>query len=50
MTDRCTEPGARPDPSAYEPRNGRMEQIRVEDIVEKAEQARATYGVRRATP
>lgn len=42
--DRYTEPGADPDPSAYEPRAGRMELITPEDVLEAAERARERYG------
>jgi heptosyltransferase I len=47
VIDRYTEPGATPDPSAYEPKHGRMERIEVEDVLAMVESARATYGARR---
>ena len=43
--DRYTEQGATPDPSAYEPKRGRMEKIEVHDILEMVERARSRYGV-----
>jgi heptosyltransferase I len=38
--DRYTEPGQAPDPSAWDPRYERMEQITVEDVLERVERAR----------
>jgi heptosyltransferase I len=37
--DRYTEPGAAPDPSGFDPKHGRMEQITVEMVLEKVERA-----------
>jgi heptosyltransferase I len=48
VIDRYTEPGAAPDPSGYAPKHGRMEGIRVEDVVAMVERSRALYGVRKA--
>ena len=48
VVDRYSDPGNRADPSLYEPRLGRMEMIRVEDVVEMVERARSVYGVRKA--
>jgi heptosyltransferase I len=47
VIDRYTEPGAAPDPSAYAPRLGRMETIRVEDVLAGVAAARARYGARK---
>ena len=49
VVDRYTEAGRQPDPSAYEPKLGRMETIRAEDVVGMVERARSVYGVRKAT-
>lgn len=38
--DRYTDPGAAPDPSAFEPHLGRMDQITVQDVLERVERAR----------
>jgi heptosyltransferase I len=43
VVDRYTEPGSEPDPSGYLPKEGRMELIRVEDVLEKVEVAEARY-------
>ena len=43
VVDRYTDPGDEPDPSAYLPKDGRMEAIRVEDVLEKVELARCRY-------
>ncbi len=40
MVDRYTDPGDVPDPSAYLPKEGRMESITVEDVLEKVELVR----------
>lgn len=40
------EPGEEPDPSNFEPKHGRMERIRVEDVMARVELAIARYGVR----
>jgi heptosyltransferase I len=48
VIDRYTEPGAPLDPTGYEPKLGRMERIGVEDVLERVERARATYGARRS--
>lgn len=48
VVDRYTEPGTLPDPTAYDPKLGRMEAIRVEDILEMVERARARYRVPKA--
>ena len=48
VVDRYTEPGASSDPTEYEPKLGRMEQVSVEDVLEKVELARARYGSARA--
>ena len=37
--DRYTEPGARPDPSAFDPKHGRMEQITTDDVMAKVRAA-----------
>ena len=47
VIDRWTEPGADPDPSGYEPKLGRMEQVEVADVLMHVERARAVYGVRK---
>ncbi len=43
VIDRYTEPGAAPDPAGYLPKNGRMEGITVQDVLEKVELARWRY-------
>lgn len=43
VVDRYTEQGAEPDPSGYLPRDDRMDQITVEDVLEKVELARERY-------
>lgn len=43
VVDRYTEPGAAPDPSAYLPRDGRMDAVTVADVLEKVELARCRY-------
>lgn len=43
--DRYTDPGETPDPSRYDPKQGRMEQITVADVLERVERAVARYGV-----
>jgi heptosyltransferase I len=43
VVDRYTEPGAAPDPSAYLPRDGRMDAITVADVLDKVELARCRY-------
>ncbi len=43
VVDRYTEPGAAPDPSAYLPRDARMDAITVADVLEKVELARCRY-------
>jgi len=43
VVDRYTEPGAKPDPSGYLPRDDRMDAITVADVLEKVEVARSTY-------
>jgi heptosyltransferase I len=48
VIDRYTEPGAAPDPEGYASKLGRMETIRVEDVLAMVERARARYGVRKA--
>ena len=48
VLDRYTEPGERPDPSAYDPKLGRMERIAVDDVLERARLARERYGTGRA--
>ena len=48
VIDRYTEPGALPDPSGYAPKLGRMETIRVADVLAMVERARDRYGVRKA--
>jgi heptosyltransferase I len=44
VVDRYTDPGAEPDPSGYEPKDGRMERIAVDDVLERVERARERYG------
>jgi heptosyltransferase I len=43
VVDRYTEPGDEPDPSAYLPKDGRMDTITVSDVLAKVEVARSTY-------
>lgn len=43
VIDRYTEPGAAPDPAQYLPKNGRMESITVQDVLEKVELAQWRY-------
>jgi len=43
VVDRYTDPGAAPDPAGYLPKDGRMEAITVEDVLEKVEVARWRY-------
>ncbi|HZD06458.1 MAG TPA: glycosyltransferase family 9 protein, partial [Longimicrobiales bacterium] len=50
VVDRYTEEGEPPDPSAYEPKEGRMERIRVEDVMERVELARRIWGERPREP
>ena len=50
VVDRYTEPGTPPDPSRYDPKLGRMETIRVEDVLGMVERARSVYGVRKTAP
>lgn len=45
VVDTYTDPGEAPDPSRYEPRSGRMERIRVDDVLARMEVAREAYGV-----
>jgi heptosyltransferase I len=45
--DRYTEPGEAPDPSGFAPKRGRMEQITVEDVLERVQRAVDRYGVLR---
>ncbi len=40
VVDRYTDPGSKPDPSGYEPKDGRMEAIEVDDVLERARAAR----------
>ncbi len=42
--DAYTEPGAAPDPSGWEPKQGRMERITVEQVLERVERAVDRYG------
>jgi len=44
VVDRYTEHGSPPDPSAYEPKHGRMERITVEEVLDKVALARERYG------
>lgn len=46
--DRYTNPGEAPDPSSFEPRLGRMEQITVNDVLERVERARPLVAARAA--
>jgi heptosyltransferase I len=41
--DRYTDPGEAPDPSRFDPKWGRMEQIEVTDVLERVERARELY-------
>ncbi len=43
VVDRYTEPGDEPDPSSYLPKDGRMESITLDDVLEKVEVARSRY-------
>lgn len=43
--DRYTEPGAAPDPSLWPPKKGRMQQITVNDVLDRVERAVRAYGV-----
>ena len=43
--DRYTEPGEPPDPSGYDSKEGRMELIDVESVLERVERARERYGL-----
>ncbi len=43
IVDRYTEPGAPPDPTAYLPKDDRMERITVDDVIAKIEVARSRY-------
>lgn len=47
VVDRYTAPGERPDPSGYEPREGGMELISVEDVTAMVRRARERYGAGR---
>lgn len=42
--DRYTEPGEAPDPGRFDPRHGRMEQITVDDVLERVGRAAARHG------
>ena len=44
--DRYTDPGAAPDPARRDPRHGRMEQITVEDVLERVETVVRRHGIR----
>ena len=50
VVDRYWDPGEAPDPSRYEPRLGRMEQITVDEVVERVRVAERVYGVGAAGP
>ena len=41
--DRYTDPGESPDPTRADPKHGRMEQISVNDVLDRVEHARANY-------
>jgi heptosyltransferase I len=41
--DRYTDPGEAPDPSRFDPKHGRMEQITVNDVLERVERAQRSY-------
>lgn len=43
--DRYTDPGDEPDPSRFDPRDLRMEEITVADVLDRVDRARARYGV-----
>ncbi|MET0399983.1 MAG: glycosyltransferase family 9 protein [Longimicrobiaceae bacterium] len=43
--DRYTEPGEEPDPSGFAPKRERMEQITVDDVLERVQRAVDRYGV-----
>ncbi len=43
VVDRYTEPGDAPDPSAYLPKDDRMDTITVEDVLDRVELARTRY-------
>jgi len=43
VIDRYTDPGLEPDPAAYPPKTGRMEEITVEDVLDRVERAEAAY-------
>jgi len=43
IVDRYTDPGDAPDPSAYLPKDDRMDTITVSDVLSKVEVARSTY-------
>lgn len=43
--DRYTDPGEAPDPSRFDPKLGRMEEISTADVIERVERALATYRV-----
>ncbi|MBD0319105.1 MAG: glycosyltransferase family 9 protein [Gemmatimonadetes bacterium] len=45
--DRYTDPGAPADPSAWDPRHGRMEQITVDDVLQRVQRAVDRYGAGR---
>lgn len=45
IVDRYTEPGRTPDPARYDPRTGRMEEITVDDVLEKVRRARSRYPI-----
>ena len=47
VIDRYTEPDDRPGPAEYEPKLGRMERIRVQDVLDMVERARSRYGPRK---
>ena len=46
VVDAYTEPGEAPDPSAYEPKLGRMETIGVDAVLERVMRAAVRYGAR----
>ncbi len=48
LVDRYTEAGKAPDPSGYEPRDGRMESITVEEVLEKVRWAARQVEARRS--
>jgi heptosyltransferase I len=41
--DRYTDPGDAPDPSRFDPKDGRMEQITVRDVLERVERVERSY-------